>query len=47
MLKCKFCGKEFSMTVINLHKKRCFKNPKNKIEEVKEVKKESNKKGAK
>jgi len=46
MIKCEFCGKEFSPKIINMHKERCAGNPKNKAKEVKEVKKEL-KKGAK
>lgn len=39
MIKCEFCGKEFSPKILNIHQERCFKNPKNKVEEKKETKK--------
>lgn len=36
MIKCNFCKEEFSINVLDLHKERCSKNPKNiKVEEKK------------
>jgi hypothetical protein len=38
MLKCKYCGKEFSEKVLPLHEERCTEKEKVKTEEKKKVK---------
>lgn len=38
MLKCQYCGKEFSEKVLPLHEERCIEKEKVKTEEKKKVK---------
>ena len=42
-MKCQYCGKEYSDSVLPLHEARCPENPKNKPPKAKDTEKEQDK----